>query len=85
MLIGCQEVQDESGATYLTFSVEGTDEEIKRFYNRDEIEIEIEEHDEQHDEEHDEEQDFYDPENEEQYKEFLLSEVDNIDINWDDV
>lgn len=77
MLIGCQEVQDNNGNSYITFSLEGTDEEIKRFYNKDEIEIEIEEPGEQ--------QDFYDPENEEQYKEFLLSEVDNIDIDWDDV
>ena len=76
MLIGCQEVKDESGASYLTFSVEGTDEEIKRFYNKEEVEMQIS---------REEENDFYAPENEEDYKNFLEAAIDDIDIDLTDL
>lgn len=76
MLIGCQEVKDSNGNSYVTFSVEGTDEEIKRFYNKEEVEMNIS---------REEENDFYAPENEEDYKNFLEAAIDDIDIDLTDL
>ena len=76
MLIGCQEVKDSNGNSYVTFSVEGTDEEIKRFYNKEEVEMKIDK---------DSEDDFYAPENEEEYKHFLEAAIDDIDIDLTDL
>lgn len=76
MLIGCQEVKDSNGNSYVTFSVEGTDEEIKRFYNKEEVEMSINK---------EEENDFYAPENEEDYKNFLEAAIDDIDIDLTDL
>ena len=76
MLIGCQEVKDSNGNSYVTFSVEGTDEEIKRFYNKEEVEMNINK---------EEENDFYAPENEEDYKNFLEAAIDDIDIDLTDL
>lgn len=76
MLIGCQEVKDDKGNSFLTFSVEGTSDEIERFYHKEEVEINIAGKDNN---------DFYAPENEEEYKNFLAAAVDDIDIDLTDL
>lgn len=76
MLVGVKELKNKDGSSYLTCDIQGSTEELRRLYNKEEIEIEID--DEQMDS-------IYDPENEMEYQHFLEKDIDDMDVNLDEL